>query len=75
MTSLHSIFHRAGFALALLGTGVAGPQLLPSPAADAREACIVAQPATVAHARPAAKRKLAIALARSSRAMVVAARD
>ena len=75
MTSLHSIFHRAVFALALLGTGVAGPQLLPAPAAGSRSACTVEpQAPAAAKERPAGTRKLAIALARS-RAVLVAARE
>ena len=75
MTSLHSIFHRAVFALALLGTGVAGPRLLPSRAADAHNACTVEPQAPVlARERAVGTRKLAIALARS-RAVLIAARE
>ena len=76
MTTLHSVFLRAMFALALVGTGIAGPQVLPAPAVDARDACLAVPPHAAAQAEPAAIREPATATSvRPMRAVVVAVRD
>ena len=76
MTSLHSVFLRAMFALALVGTGIAGPQVLPAAAVGAREACLAVAPHGAPQAEPAAGREPATATsARPMRAVVVAVRN
>jgi len=75
MTSLHSVFLRATFALALVGTGIVGPKVLPEPAVDARDACIPVQQRAAAQAERAATRKRATASVRPARVVIVAVRD
>lgn len=76
MHSLHSVFHRAAFALALVGTGIAGPQLLPAPAGDARDGCTLAQARAAAQPKDAATPDAAATgSTRRSHAAVAAVRD
>lgn len=67
MTSLHAIFQRAAFALALVGAGIAGPQLLPTVTTDETAGlCLLARQAATTATKPA------ITLNRRPRVVVVA---